>query len=84
MLIKVLAVSVLALILISLASGMVYLVKDKGQTDRTVKALTIRIALSVSLFALLMLAVATGHLQPHGIYPANHPVYKNATPGTAD
>lgn len=74
MLIKSLAIGTLALIIASLFSGMVFLVKDKGKTERTAKALTVRIALSVSLFALLMLAVATGQLQPHGIYPEQHPV----------
>ena len=74
MLITTIAIIVLVLIVLSLASGMVYLVKDKGKTDRTAKALTVRITLSVSLFALLMLAVATGHIKPHGIYPPQHPV----------
>lgn len=74
MLIKIFAIAVLLAIIASLASGLIFLVRDKGQTDRTARALTVRIALSVSLFALLMLAIATGHLKPHGIYPANHPV----------
>lgn len=78
MIIKIVAVVVLALIVLSLASGMFYLVRDKGKTDRTVRALTVRIALSVSLFALLMLAIATGELKPHGIYPAQHPVNQNS------
>lgn len=34
---------------------MYYLVKDKGQSTRAVKALTVRIGLSVILFALMML-----------------------------
>lgn len=70
MLIKLLIVFTLLAIVISLASGMLFLVKDKGQTERTAKALTLRIALSVSLFALLMLGVFTGHIKPHGLYPA--------------
>lgn len=69
MLIKSLIVLVLIAILVSLFSGMFFLVKDKGQSKRTVKALTIRIALSVILFILLMLAFATGLIQPHGIIP---------------
>ena len=44
----------------SLLSGLVFLVKDKGQTDRTVRALTIRIALSVALFLVLMLGFWLG------------------------
>lgn len=70
MLIKVFIVITLLLIIASLASGMLFLVKDKGQTERTAKALTVRIALSVSLFGLLMLGIFTGHIKPHGIYPA--------------
>jgi hypothetical protein len=69
MLIKTLIVITLLAIVASLASAMLYLVKDKGQTERTAKALTVRIALSASLFALLMLGVFTGHIKPHGIYP---------------
>ncbi len=38
----------------SLASALRYLVKDKGNSDRTVMALTIRIALSLTLFLMLM------------------------------
>ena len=76
MLIKILIVIALVAIVISLGSGMVFLLKDKGQTERTAKALTVRIMLSVSLFILIMLGVFTGHIKPHGIYPN--------TPATAD
>jgi hypothetical protein len=51
----------------SLASAMVFLVKDKGQTNRTAKALTYRIGISVFIFVLLMLAYFTGYIEPHGI-----------------
>lgn len=51
----------------SLAAAMVFLVKDKGQTDRTAKALTYRIGISVFIFALLMVAYFAGYIQPHGI-----------------
>ncbi len=66
---KLLVVVVFLAILGSLASGLVFLVKDKGRTDRTVKALTWRIALSVSLFALLFVLFATGLITPHGVQP---------------
>ncbi|MGB5300883.1 MAG: twin transmembrane helix small protein, partial [Thiogranum sp.] len=51
--IKILIVVALIAIIVSLASGMVFLVKDKGQSERTAKALTVRISLSVLLFGLL-------------------------------
>ena len=66
---KIFIVLTLFAILISLGSAMLYLVKDKGQSTRTVKALSLRIGLSVALFVLLMLGVATGFITPHGIYP---------------
>jgi len=51
----------------SLASAMVFLVKDKGETNRTAKALTYRIGTSVFIFVLLMLAYFAGYIEPHGI-----------------
>ena len=71
--IKTLIVIALIAIIASLASGMVFLIKDKGQSQRTAKALTVRISLSVLLFGLLMLGIFTGHIKPHGIYPPGHP-----------
>ncbi len=67
MFVKALIVLMLVAILASLGSGLVYLIKDKGNSDRTARALTVRIALSLALFVLLMLAFATGLIQPHGI-----------------
>ena len=78
--IKILIVVALIAIIASLASGMVFLVKDKGQSERTAKALTIRIGLSVLLFGLLMLGIFTGHIKPHGIYPPGHPASQPTQP----
>jgi uncharacterized BrkB/YihY/UPF0761 family membrane protein len=55
------------LILISLGSALYYLVKDKGQSERTVKALTVRIALSIILFVLLMASYYFGWIPQTGI-----------------
>ena len=44
------------------------MLNDKGQSDRTVKALTIRIALSIGVIALLGVGAQLGLIQPHGIY----------------
>jgi hypothetical protein len=65
---KIIVVLFLLAIIGSLGSGLFYLVRDKGSSDRTVRALTVRISLSVLLFVLLMLAYATGLLHPHGVY----------------
>ncbi len=64
---KILVVLLLLVIVSALFSGMYYMVKDKGKSDRVVKALTWRIGLSVTLFVLLMIGAATGLIQPHGV-----------------
>jgi hypothetical protein len=69
MLAKTLIVLILLVIIGSLFSGLFYLVRDKGTSERTVRALTVRISLSVLLFILLMVGYATGVLQPHGVHP---------------
>jgi len=56
-------------IIVVLFLGLFYLMKDKGASERTVKALTVRVSLSVLLFILLMIGFATGLLQPHGATP---------------
>jgi hypothetical protein len=69
MLFKITVGIILLAILFSLGSGLFFLVQDKGRSQRTVKALTVRITLSLGLFILLMLAYALGLITPHGIYP---------------
>lgn len=69
LLFKILIIILLIVILASLSSGMFFLVRDKGKSDRTVKSLTVRIVLSVLLFALLFIGFATGLIKPHGILP---------------
>lgn len=57
-------IATLIVIVLSLASALVYLVKDKGGSDRTVKALTWRIGLSLGLFLVLMIGTYTGLITP--------------------
>ena len=70
MIIKIIILLLLALILISLGAGMVSLIRDRGETNRTVKFLTIRIVLSIALFVLLVVSFLMGWIQPHGLLPA--------------
>ena len=51
---RILALLFIVFILASLASALYYLIKDKGQSDRAVKMLTVRVGLSLTLFVLLM------------------------------
>ena len=57
---KIIVILFLVFIVGSLFSALYFLVRDKGQGTRTVKALTVRVTLSVILFALLMLGIYTG------------------------
>jgi hypothetical protein len=69
MITKIIVVLFLFAIIGSLFSGLFFLMKDKGASERTVKALTVRVSLSVLLFILLIIGFATGLLQPHGAIP---------------
>ena len=62
-----LIVGVLILILWNLGAGLYFMLVDKGTTNRTVNALTKRIALSVALILFLVLAIFMGWIEPHGI-----------------
>lgn len=65
MAIKVLIILFIILILYSLGSALVFLVKDHGEGDRTVKRLTWRIALSIVLFLFLWAAHQMGWIEPN-------------------
>ncbi len=62
---KIVVVFVLLMIVGSLGSALFYLIKDKGSTDRAVKALTIRVGLSMALFLVLMGSYYFGLLPGH-------------------
>ena len=47
-------------VLSSLFSGLFFLYRDRGAGERAVKALTLRIALSIALFVLLILGYRLG------------------------
>ncbi len=68
MFIKTVVIVLLFVIIGSLGSALIYLLKDKGDSNRTVKALTVRIVLSMAAFLLLMAGYFAGIIQPHGIY----------------
>ncbi len=60
MFIKIAIILALLMIVFSLFSALFFLGKDKGSSERTVRALTIRIALSILLFVLLIVGYFTG------------------------
>ena len=64
---KIVVILFLVFIVASLGSALYFLVTDRGRSDRMAKALTVRVVLSVVLFALLMLGfyfdLITGKIQ---------------------
>jgi hypothetical protein len=64
---KILVIVFVIVILGSLGSALFYLVRDGGQSDRTVRALTWRIVLSIALFILLMAGYKTGIIPRSGL-----------------
>ena len=67
MLAKLVVVAIFIGVLASLASALLYLVKDRGHSERTVRALTMRVGVSIGLLVLLVVLWALGFIQPHGI-----------------
>ena len=60
-------VGFLAVILYQLGAGLYFLIVDKGTTNRTVRALSKRIGLSVVLILGVAAGIATGVIEPHGV-----------------
>lgn len=54
-------------VIASLFSGLYFVYKDKGGSNRAVVALTIRIALSVTVFVLLICAYLFGWVPERGL-----------------
>lgn len=65
--IKTLIIINFVLILISLFSGVIFLAKDDGKSNRVATSLTVRIILSITLFILVFAGYYMGDLQPHGL-----------------
>jgi DUF2909 family protein len=64
--VRLVVIAFLIVIVVSLASALIYLIRDRGQSDRAVKALTVRVALSVTLFLLLMVGYYFGFIPQRG------------------
>ncbi|MCF7222126.1 twin transmembrane helix small protein [Marilutibacter chinensis] len=62
-----LVIAFLIVILWNLGAGLYYMLVDKGESKRTVNALTRRIALSVALILLVVLSSYMGWIEFHGV-----------------
>ncbi len=65
--IKTVIILMLIAIVGSLFSGLLYMFKDQGNSDRMVKALTLRIGLSITLFLLLLAGFYFGLIPPQKV-----------------
>lgn len=64
---KILVAIAFFLILASLASALIFLMRDRGKSNRTVKALALRVGFSITLFLLILFDHSQGWIQPTGI-----------------
>lgn len=60
---KITLVILLFLVVLSLFSGLYFMYRDKGQSRRTVIALTIRVALSVTIFLIVIAGYFMGWIR---------------------
>jgi hypothetical protein len=65
---RIFVIAILVLIVGSLGSALWFLIRDKGTSERTVKALTVRISLSIGLFLLLMAGYYFGIIPKTGLH----------------
>jgi hypothetical protein len=66
MIFKIVILSLLLIVLISLGSALVAMARG-DKSDKMLKALTWRIGLSVCIFILLLIGQAMGFITPHGL-----------------
>ena len=67
MFVKILLLLIIISMLVTLGTGLVYLIKDKGKSERTLKALIVRAGFTVALLIVLLIGIATGFIVPHPI-----------------
>lgn len=64
---KIVVVTAFVLIIASLGSALVFLMKDRGRSNRTLHALALRVGFSIALFLLLLIGYRLGWIQPTGV-----------------
>jgi hypothetical protein len=69
LIVKVIIGILLGLIVLSLVMSLSSFIKGQENSNRTVKMLTIRIALSIVTFIFIFISFYMGWIQPHGIIP---------------
>jgi Protein of unknown function (DUF2909) len=57
---RVIVIGMLGMVLVALFSGLYFMYKDKGETNRTVIALTIRVSLSICIILFFVVSYFMG------------------------
>ena len=76
---KIAIIVCLIALLISLGSGLVFLLKDKGGTRRTLHSLGTRLVLATTLMILLFYGIYTGRLHPQAPWDPGPPAAAKPT-----
>lgn len=64
---KIVVAIAFVLIIGSLGSALFFLMRDKGKSNNTVRALAVRVGLSITLFVLILAAYKLGYIHPTGL-----------------
>jgi hypothetical protein len=64
---KIIVIAALIAVIFSLFSALYFLYRDRGQGTRMIKMLAVRVALSASLVAFLVIAYWLGWIAPTGL-----------------
>lgn len=66
---KLIIVALLLGIVVSLFSGLYFMMKDHSRTPRMLTSLKLRVGLSIALMLFLLLSWSQGWIQPHAAFP---------------
>ena len=64
---KIVVAIAFVLIIGSLGFALFFLMRDKGKSNNTVRALAVRVGLSITLFVMILVAYQLGYIQPTGL-----------------
>lgn len=65
---KIIIVGLLLAIIVSLFSGLFFMMRDESRSGRLLTSLKLRVGLSITLILFLLLSYWMGWIQPHGVY----------------
>ena len=68
MLPKIIIVGLLLAIIVSLFSGLFFMMRDESRSGWLLTSLKLRVGLSITLILFLLLSYWMGWIQPHGVY----------------